>query len=171
MEEVDPIGALYRLSPEGEVETMVTRVTVSNGLGWSPDGRILYYIDSPRGAVEAFDFDPAEGTIENRREVIAIEPGVGDPDGLTVDAEGHVWVCLWDGWSVRRYDPADGRLVGVVEVPAARVTSCAFGGESLDTLFITSALPDAPDPLQPNAGGVFAVRPGVRGLPAHSFAG
>ena len=130
-------------------------MTISNGLGWSPDGLVLYYVDSPRRAVEAFDFDPVDGAITNRREVIAIEPGVGDPDGLTVDGEGCIWVCLWGGWSIRRYDPADGCLVGVVEVPVARVTSCAFGGDDLGTLFITTALPDTPDALQPHAGGVF----------------
>jgi len=170
VEEREPIGALYRLAPTGEVRTMLTGVTVSNGLGWSPDGRVFYYIDSPHSAVEAFDFDARCGTIGNRRELCAIEPPAGEPDGLTVDAEGCVWVALWGGWSIRRYTP-QGRLVGLVDVPAARVTSCTFGGAELDTLYVTTARPDVPDARQPHAGGVFGVRPGSRGLPAHRFAG
>jgi sugar lactone lactonase YvrE len=169
-EETEPIGSLYRIAATGAVKTMLSGVTVSNGLGWSPDGRVLYYVDSPHSAVEAFDFDPLRGTIGNRRQVCAIEPQAGVPDGLTVDAEGCVWVALWGGWSIRRYT-SKGRLIGLVDVPAARVTSCTFGGAELDTLYVTTARPDAPDARQPHAGGVFSVRPGSRGLPAHRFAG
>ena len=102
--------------------------------------------------------------------MIAIEPGAGEPDGLAVDADGCLWVALWGGWSVRRYRP-DGSLVGELAVPVARVTSCAFGGPELEELYVTTARPDAPDPRQPHAGGVFRATTGVHGLPGHSFAG
>ena len=170
MEERSPVGALYRVEPTGAVETTLRAVTVSNGIGWSPDGRRLYYIDSPRARLEVFDFDPAAGGVCGRRTVVQIAPSDGEPDGLTVDAEGCIWVALWGGWSIRRYHP-DGSLAGVVDVPAGRVTSCAFGGPTLDTLYVTTARPDEPDPRQPFAGGIFAVRPGVTGLPTSRFAG
>lgn len=170
LEETEPLGCLYRVSPSGGLAAVLPEVTVSNGLGWSPDGRTLYYIDSARSALEAFAFEPATGTLSERRTVCAIEREAGEPDGLTVDAEGGIWVALWGGWSLRRYLP-DGQLEAIVSVAAERVTSGAFGGEQLETLYVTTARPDRPDPRQPHAGGVFAVCPGVRGLPAHSFGG
>lgn len=166
----EPLGTLYRVLGDGGVTAVLPGVTISNGLGWSPDGRTLYYIDTPLRRVDAFDFEPGSGALSRRRQLCAIEPGAGDPDGLSVDAEGCVWVALWEGWGLRRYRP-DGALLAVVELPVARVTSCAFGGEDLETMYITTALPDEPDPGQPHAGGVFCLRPGVRGLAAHSFAG
>jgi sugar lactone lactonase YvrE len=170
LRESDPIGSLYRIDSQHRLETIVSAVTVSNGLGWSPDGRLFYYIDSPRMGVDVFDFELATGAIANRRRLITFEAKLGEPDGLTIDAEGCVWVAFWEGWSVRRYRP-DGELVGVAEIPAARVTCPTFGGDDLGTLFVTTARPDAPDPRQPHAGGVFQLRPGCRGLPANRFAG
>jgi sugar lactone lactonase YvrE len=170
LEEREPLGTLYRCSGEGEVEAMLGGLTISNGLGWSPQGEVMYYIDTARRALEAFDFDLPGGTIAGRRTICSFAPEDGEPDGLTVDATGDIWVAFWEGWAVRRFRP-DGRLAGVVEVPAARVTSCAFGGAELETLFVTTARPDLPDPRQPHAGGVFAARPGVQGLPAFVFAG
>jgi sugar lactone lactonase YvrE len=170
VEEREPIGTLYRVTGGGEVEAVLPEVTISNGLGWSPDGRTLFYIDSPCRALEAFDFDPEAGAISRRRQVCAIDPGPGEPDGLTVDAEGCIWVGLWEGWALRRFSP-EGHPLATVEVPAARVTSCAFGGAGLATLYITTARPDDNDPRQPHAGGVFSVRPGVHGLPGQTFAG
>jgi sugar lactone lactonase YvrE len=170
LEERNPAGALYRIEPAGAVETILRAVTVSNGIGWSPDGRRLYYVDSSTARLEVFDFEPAAGSVSGRRTVVRIPPDDGAPDGLTVDAEGCIWVALWEGWSIRRYCP-DGSLSGSVDVPAGRVTSCAFGGPALDTLYVTTARPDEPDPRQPSAGGIFAVRPGVTGLPTNCFAG
>ena len=168
--EREPIGALYRVASADRIEVVVSDVTVSNGLDWSPDDHLFYYIDSRQMGVDVFDFDRATGTITNRRRLIDLAPGEGEPDGLTVDSEGCLWVALWDGWSLRRYRP-DGELVGVVEVPAARVTCGTFGGDDLGTLYVTTARPDEPDARQPHAGGIFGVRPGCRGLPAHRFAG
>jgi sugar lactone lactonase YvrE len=161
-----PHGALYRLDPDHSLHTIVTGVTCSNGMGWSPDGAIMYYIDTPTGGVDAFDHDPSSGAVTNRRRLIDIDRGW--PDGMTVDADGCLWVALWGGWGVQRHAP-DGRLLATVDVPAKQVTSCAFGG---DTLYITTArvgLSDFGD--QPEAGALFACDPGVAGLPAGEWAG
>jgi sugar lactone lactonase YvrE len=163
-------GSLYRLDPDGEVTQMLRGVTISNGIGWSPDDTTMYHVDTPTGGIDAFAFDSGSGTIASRRRLIDVEPGDGQPDGLVVDRDGCIWVALWDGWAVRRYAP-DGTLLGVIDVPVGRVTKCAFAGPSLDDLYITTASPDADDPDQPHAGALFHVRPGVAGLPATPFAG
>ena len=169
VDEFQGAGSLYRLEADGHVETVLGDVTISNGIGWSPDDTVMYYVDTMLG-VDAFDYDAPSGAISNRRRIVTIEEGAGLPDGLVVDAEGCLWLALWDGWSVRRYSP-DGTLLGVVELPVARVTKPAFGGPTLDDLYITTAAPDEPDSKQPHAGGIFLVRPGVGGLPANAFAG
>lgn len=168
-----PTGALYRLDPDLSVHTMVTGVTTSNGIGWSPDNKTMYYTDSPTRTIFAFDFDPATGAIAKRR-TFAATPGSADvPDGLTVDSEGFVWSARWDGWRVVRYDP-DGKVEREVRVPAQRVTSCMFGGANLDELYITSArtgLSAAQLKDQPLAGDLFRLKAGVKGLPEPKFAG
>jgi sugar lactone lactonase YvrE len=162
-------GALYRLDPNGTVTRMVEDVSISNGIGWSPDDTVMYYVDTPTRGVDAFDFDADRGELSGRRRLFDIDPADGWPDGLVVDAEGCLWIGLWDGWAVRRYEP-DGTLVGIADVRCARVTKCAFGGPALDELYITTASPDEPSEDQPHAGGLFRVSPGVRGLPATPFA-
>jgi len=164
-------GALYRLDPGGRVHTMLEEVTISNGLDWSPDGRRMYYVDSPTQRIDVFDFDPQTGAIADRRAFAAIPSEAGMPDGLTVDAEGFVWVALWGGGAVRRY-ASDGSLERTVRLPVSHPTSCAFGGPALDELYITSAwvaLSEAERAEQPHAGGVFRCRPGVAGRPANVF--
>ncbi len=161
-------GALYRLDPDGRVERMLGDVTISNGIAWSPDDSLMYYVDTRSCGIDVFDFEAGSGTIASRRRLVDVDEADGEPDGLVVDEEGCLWLALWGGSCVRRYAP-DGRLVGIVEVPVPRVTKCAFGGPDLDDLYITTALED--DGNAPHAGGVFGVRPGVRGLPAHAFAG
>ena len=166
-------GSLYRLDPDLSVTTMLKGVTISNGLGWSPDGLTMYYIDTPTRGVDAFAFDPPTGEIADRRRIIDIPPDNGLPDGMTVDSEGGLWVALWGGDAVHRYLP-DGTLERIVELPCRVVTSSAFGGALLDELFITTAsLGLTPDELeaQPGAGGLFSCRPGLRGLPSGPFAG
>jgi sugar lactone lactonase YvrE len=170
VDEVPEAGNLYRLAPEGRVETMLGSVTISNGIGWSPDDTVMYYVDTPTLGIDAFDYDASSGAISNRRRIVTIEKGAGVPDGLAVDEDGGVWIALWEGWAVRRYTPA-GALEGIVEVPAARVTKPAFGGPALDEVYITTAAPDTPDAKQPYAGGIFLARPGVHGLPANAYAG
>jgi sugar lactone lactonase YvrE len=168
-EGVTGAGALYRLDPAGSLELVLGEVSVSNGIGWSPDGKTMYYTDTTTGRVDAFDHDPDTGALARRRPFAEIERGW--PDGLSVDAEGFVWVALWDGWGLRRYAP-DGRLVTTVELPAQRVTSCAFGGADLSTLYITSASAGLSDPDgQPQAGALFAMTPGVRGQAPGEWAG
>jgi sugar lactone lactonase YvrE len=162
----DDAGALNRLDPDHSLHTVVTGVGVSNGLGWSPDGTTMYYADTLTGGVDAFDHDPSSGAVTARRRLFDVDRGW--PDGLTVDAEGCLWVALWDGWGVRRYAP-DGSLLTTLEVPAQRVTSCAFGGS---TMYITTARMGVRDFTdQPSAGSVFACDPGVAGLPAGEWAG
>jgi sugar lactone lactonase YvrE len=172
-EERAPLGSLYRLETDGTVRRMLSGLVISNGLGWSPDGLTMYHVDTPARRVDAYDFDLASGAIANRRTVFAFEPGAGDPDGLTVDAEGFLWVALWGGSAVRRYSPG-GRLDAVVEIPARQVTSCTFGGPDLDELYVTTARRGhGPSQLasEPAAGGIFRARPSVTGRPAHRFAG
>jgi sugar lactone lactonase YvrE len=166
-------GALYRLDPDGTAHRMLAPVTTSNGIDWSPDGRLMYYVDTRTRRIDVFDFDVATGTPSGRRTFVDLADVVGRPDGLVVDQDGAIWVALWEGGAVRRYT-ADGRLDEVVRVPAALTTKCAFGGPSLADLYITTASgrPDALDRADdPHAGGLFRVRPGVVGQPVRRFAG
>jgi sugar lactone lactonase YvrE len=165
-------GALYRLDPDATVATLLPSVTISNGIDWSLDGLTMYYVDTPTLRVDCFDFDPATGSISNRRPFVEIERPAAYPDGLTLDAEGNLWLALWGGWGVRCYNPK-GELIATVDVPAAQTSSCAFGGENFDELYITSARGGVPDDdlaNQPHAGSLFRVRPGVKGRPANRFA-
>jgi sugar lactone lactonase YvrE len=165
-------GALYRLDSNGRVHTMLRDVSISNGLDWSDDRLTMYYIDSPTQSVDVFDFDDATGSIGNRRTFVRIAADEGTPDGLTLDAEGFLWVALWGGWTVHRYAP-DGSRDAVVRLPTAYPTSCAFGGADLRDLYITTAaikLSDRERHEQPGAGGLFCCRPGVAGRQPHRFA-
>jgi sugar lactone lactonase YvrE len=165
-------GALHRLDPDGRVHTMLSGVTISNGLDWTADGR-MYYIDSPTQRVDVFDFDLASGDIENRRPFVRIPSEEGTPDGLTLDADGHVWVALWGGGAVHRYAP-DGGRDAVIRVPTQYPTSCAFGGEDFGDLYITTAqlkLTAQERAEQPHAGGLFRARPGPKGRPQNRFKG
>lgn len=165
-----PGAALYRLEADRSVRPILTDVKLSNGLGWSPDGTTMYYIDTMQHGVDAFDFDPATGDISGRRRVIEIDESIGLPDGMCVDAEGCIWVAMFNGSAVRRWAP-DGTPDAVIELPVAQVTCPVFGGEDLGDLYITTAAEGiAPDPT-PGAGGLFRVRPGVSGLPTNAFAG
>lgn len=166
-------GSLYRYDPDGSTHVMLRGISISNGLAWSPDRRTLYYIDTPTMAVQAFDYNHARGTIARPRAIIRFPEGQGGPDGMTIDAEGMLWVAIWGGGAVHRYDPATGALLGVVRVPAPFTSSCAFGGPGLRTLFITTARGGLPLPQQqafPLSGNVFATEPGVAGVPACFFA-
>lgn len=171
-------GTLWRFDPDRSVHAMVEGTTVSNGLDWSDDQRTMYYVDSLAYGVDAFDFDPRTGAISGRRRVVetpsdASSPhGLTVPDGMTLDAEGALWVAVHGAGEVRRYTP-DGELLQVVGIPALSATSCHFGGENLDELYITSAgaYPQHVSHDDPREGGIFRCRPGVRGRPANLFAG
>lgn len=167
-------GALHRLDPDGSARVMQAGLHVPNGLGFSPDGTRLYLADSARRRVDMFDLDPARGSIANRRPFVTLAEGEGVPDGLAVDAEGGVWIALWDGWRVARFAP-DGRCDRVIHLPVPRPTSCCFGGDGLGTLYVTSArvrLAAAQLAEAPLSGSVFAVDPGgARGLEEQAFRG
>jgi len=154
-------GVLYRLAGS-EAAEVITGVGLSNGLGWSPDSRTMYFIDTAAAHVDAFDFDAASGTLGARRTLVDLADAEGSPDGMCVDGEGCLWVALWEGWEVRRYAP-DGRQVGAVRMPVSKPTSCCFAA---DMLVITSAahgLGHRDVTAQPHAGAVFAIGPGVSG--------
>lgn len=159
-------GSLYRVDPDWTGTKVIEDVTISNGLGWSPDGSRMYYIDSPTKAIDVLDYDADSGSATNRRTLIETSAFAGLPDGMSVDAEGCLWVAFYGGAAVRRFSP-DGRLLAVVDVPTENVTSCAFAGPGLDHLVITTAA----SADSGRGGDVYTVRPGVRGMPTVSFAG
>jgi L-arabinonolactonase len=165
-------GVLYKVEADLRIVPMEGGIGISNAICWSPDNKTLYFADTMKGTIFAYDFDLESGAIANKR-VFANPEGRGFPDGATVDAEGYVWNARWEGGCVIRFAP-DGRIDRVVEVPASRVTCCAFGGDMLDTLYITTSrlhLTKEQLASQPEAGGIFALRPGVRGNPRAAFAG
>lgn len=163
-------GFLYRLDERGCAKVL-DGIEIPNSLCWSPDGRTMYFSDSPKRVIWAFPYDPATGAIGERR-VFATLPAPLVADGGTVDAEGYLWSANYNGWRVTRFAP-DGTVDRVVPVPASNITSCAFGGPGLGTLFITSAwqnLGEDERARQPAAGALFAIDVGVRGLPEPRFA-
>ena len=162
-------GALYRLDEDGKVEVVVDGVTISNGIDWSPDGTLAYYTDTTTQRVDVFDHEPGAG-ITGRRTFVTVDPADGHPDGLTVDAEGGVWVAINGGGTVRRYTPA-GVVDAVVEVPTRQVTACTFGGDALDELYVTTSQEGLPPGADPIAGSLFRVAVGVRGRPLREYAG
>lgn len=164
-----PGASLYRLDPGGNVTTVLEDVKLSNGLGWSPDDKTMYYIDTMTHGIDAFDFAPESGEISNRRRLVTIDEAEGLPDGMTVDTEGFLWVALFDGFAVRRYTP-DGEIDGDVRLPVGQVTCPAFGGADLGDLYVTTAAEGIRQDDTPGAGGLYRFRPGVKGLPTNRFA-
>lgn len=163
-------GRLYRLDTDRTVTTVLDGVTISNGLQWSADGALAYYNDTPTGRVDVFDVDPGTGAFSGRRPFAVVPEDAGKPDGMAVDAEGGVWVALWEGGRVHRYDP-DGVLTEVVELPVSRTSACTFGGPDGRTLFVTTSRLGLADGAEPLAGAVFAVETGVVGAVQHAYAG
>jgi sugar lactone lactonase YvrE len=161
-----PAGALYALEADGALRTLADGLLTPNGMAFSPDGRTMYLSDShPQSQqVWAFDYDTASGTPSNRRLFVDMRPLPGRPDGAAVDADGCYWICANDAGLVHRFTPR-GELDRSLPVPVRKPAMCAFGGAGLDTLFVTSIRPAGDLADQPLAGGVFALRPGVRGLP------
>ena len=142
-------GTLWRIDPDRKVTAMVRDVGISNTLCWSPDDRTLYFTDFARSTIFAYDYDGASGAISNRRVLITVPAAAGQPDGMTVDRDGHLWIALWDGWAVAQFDAA-GRLLRKIGLPAQRPTSCSFGGPDLATLYVTSATMLLDDAAQEN---------------------
>jgi sugar lactone lactonase YvrE len=170
-----PIASLYRLDPDGSVHEMLTGIAESNGLGWSPDATVFYYTDSGEDTsrIRAFSFDLAAGTLGGEYDLIRFEPGDGMADGLVVDAEGCLWVAMWEGGCVRRYSPA-GELLGLYPVPCSQPTCCGFGGPDLHDLYLTTAwegMTGEQREAEPLAGHLLRARPGVRGVPQACYGG
>src|SRR5579859_420296 len=168
-----PISMLYRLDPDGSIHTMETNVRVSNGIGWSPDNTVMYFTDSPLRIIYAYDFDAETGGIANRRTFVHLPDEPGVPDGLTVDSEGCVWSCYWDGAKIIRFTPS-GQIERIIPMPVLRPTSCVFGGPNLDELYITSAFVDLTPEQKaryPFSGDLFRLKTGMRGLPKFTFKG
>ncbi|KID28069.1 gluconolactonase [Prauserella sp. Am3] len=161
-------GTLTRFGPDGSSATVLPRVTVSNGTGWSPDGRLMYYVDTPTRRIDVFDAHD-DGSVSGRRPLAVLEEGAGFPDGLCVDADGCVWVALWAGGAVRRYTP-DGRLDRTVALPVSHPTACAFAGSALSDLYVTTARVGQDTP-HPDAGSVFVLPGAGTGLAQPAFAG
>ena len=164
------LGKLYRLNPDLSVRVMVDSVSISNGIDWSPDDRLMYYIDSPTRRVDVFDFDLDDGAIKNRRTLIEVDASVGFPDGMTVDANGDLWVAVWGGSRVVHYAP-DGSERGMVRFPVSQTSSCAFGGADAQDLYVTSAARGISEEAEPEAGSLFRARPGAVGQAPNCFSG
>ena len=165
-------AALYMLGKSGELTKKVDGLSLSNGLGWSPDLRSMYLVDTLEEHVLQFDYNAETGDLTNRRVILDLSDAKGSPDGMCVDAEGMLWIAFYGGKRVGRYDPSTGEQLAEVAVPAVNVTCCVFGGDALDTLYITSARDGVShDELQeyPLTGSLFMVKPGVKGLPGNLF--
>lgn len=168
-----PSAALYRLDPGGRLDAVIESITVSNGLGWSPDGRTMYHADTPTHSVRAYDFDRTTGAIARPRTFVQFHGETDRPDGCTVDAEGCYWTAFYRGGKVLRIDPS-GHVLREIPVPAMCATMCALGGDDLRTLFVTTARQqrDAEELARlPQSGSLFALRVDVPGLPEPSYAG
>ncbi|MDX9863841.1 MAG: SMP-30/gluconolactonase/LRE family protein [Anaerolineaceae bacterium] len=167
------VSALYRVNAGLNIQKMESGITISNGIGWSPDNQIMYYADSSRYVIYAYDFDLNIGSIKNRRDWIKFSPEYGIPDGLTVDSEGYVWCAFYSGAKVTRFNP-QGKMDIEISLPVSQPTSCAFGGKDLTDLYITSSwlgLTEEERAAQPLAGDIFMVKTDVPGLPEPEFEG
>jgi sugar lactone lactonase YvrE len=165
-------GSLYMIDEKGKTELKIDSVTISNGIVWTSNHKTMYYIDTPTAQIRAFDFDNNTGSISNERVVIEISNNLGYPDGMAIDEEDMLWVGMWNGNAVIRFDPNTGEIISKIEVPAHNVTSCAFGGKLLDTLYITTASVDmTPEESAkyPLAGSLFKAVPGVKGVKSSFF--
>lgn len=166
-------GSLYRLDPDGSLHEIENGFHICNGLGWSPDNRRFYLADSGRRTIYAYDYDLASGQISNKTVFATFEASEGTPDGLAIDAEGHLWCAMWDGWAIKRFTP-DGQLDKTIDLPLPRPTSCAFGGDDLKTLYITSArirLSATQIAAAPLSGSILSIQVDVPGAPVGIYGG
>jgi len=173
MGEKDPNGSLYSFDGKS-VTKLLNNVTISNGMAWSSDYKTFYYIDTPTREVKAFDFDLETGAIANPRVVVYVPESLGWPDGMTSDAQGNLWIAIWGGAQVTKWNPNTGQLLEQIPVPAKNVSSCVFGGRDMNELYITSArkgLDKAALEGYPLTGGLFRLETKVEGMPTFEFAG
>ena len=163
---------LYCVESDGQVRTKLEKVTISNGIVWSADKKYMYYNDTPTGRIARYLYDDLTGAIQFDGIAVIIPEGTGAPDGMTIDSNGNLWVAQWGGYGVYCYDPHTGELLSKIEVPAPNVASCAFGGENLDTLYITTARGGLSEEVlkeYPESGSLFSCKPGVTGVKAFGF--
>jgi len=166
-------SSLYRMDADLSVNKMVSEVTIANGVGWSPDNKTMYFVDSIRYVINAFDYDLDTGEISNQRPFVQMDAEFGIPDGLTVDSEGYVWCAIYGAWKVMRYDPS-GKVAAEIKMPVSKPSSCMFGGKNLNNLYVTSiseGLSETDLADQPMAGDLFMIKTDVKGLPEPDFAG
>ncbi len=167
-------GSLYVMDNKLKITKKLSGLTIANGIVWSLDNKYMYYIDTRAQEVWSFRYDPESGEIWDKKTAVSIPEKEGWPDGMTIDDEGMIWVALYGGWKVVRYNPLDGTKMEEILLPVSNVTSCAFGGENLDELYITTARLDLDKEdliNQPLAGGVFMAKPGIKGIPCCKFSG
>jgi sugar lactone lactonase YvrE len=169
--EKDPTGTVYSFDGK-QVIPLLSGVTISNGLAWSPDHKTFYYIDTPTREVKAFDYDLASGQISNPRAAIHIPESLGWPDGMTSDTDGNLWIAIWGGAQITKWNPGTGKLLEQIPVPALQTSSCVFGGEDRNELYVTSArkgMNEADLKKYPLSGGLFKVITNVAGMPTFEF--
>ncbi|GEO10258.1 SMP-30/gluconolactonase/LRE family protein [Segetibacter aerophilus] len=168
-----PGGALYTLKPDLSVEKKIDSVSISNGIAWSIDHKTFYFIDSPTLQVVSYEYDKETGSLANRKIIIEMDAIEGFPDGMTIDTEGMLWIAHWGGWKVARWNPMTGEKLMQIDLPVSQVTSCTFGGENYEDLYITSAsirLTQEQLQKEPLAGSVFVIRDcGFAGMPTFEF--
>ena len=173
MGETDPYGALYSFDGHSTTK-LLSQVTISNGMAWSPDHKTFHFIDTPTRQVKSFDYDVETGAIANPRTAITVPEVFGWPDGMTSDQQGNLWIALWGGAQITKWNPGTGQLLEQISVPAKNVSSCVFGGTDLNELYITSArkgLDDATLAKYPLTGGLFRLQTSVEGMPTFDFEG
>jgi len=171
MNEKDPTGTVYSFD-EKSTHALFGGVTISNGLAWSPDHKTFYYIDTPTHEVRAYEYDVNTGAVANPRVVIHVPDSMGWPDGMTSDMEGNLWIALWGGAAVTRWNPSTGQLLERISMPALQPSSCVFGGKAMNELFVTSARKDMSETdltTYPLSGGLFKVETKVEGMPTFEF--
>ena len=167
------VSALYRMDVDLSIHTIERGLTISNGIGWSPDNRLMYFVDSLRYVIYQYDFDLESGDVTDRQVFVQLAEDRGVPDGLTVDRDGFVWCAIYGGSRVTRFDP-EGEIATEISLPVSQPTSCAFGGADFSELFVTSAregLSEAALQSEPLAGDLFVIQTDVQGRPEPKFGG
>jgi sugar lactone lactonase YvrE len=167
------LGSVYALHQDLSVEKKIEQVSISNGMAWSLDNKTFYFIDSPTLRVLSYQYDPNTGAISDKKVIISFDVSEGYPDGMTIDEEGMLWIAHWGGWKVARWNPITGEKLLQIDLPVSQVTSCTFGGENFEDLYITSAsirLTEEQMNKEPLAGSLFVIRNcGFKGMAAFEF--
>lgn len=173
LNEKDPTGSVYFMDAQQDIKKVIDDVTISNGLCWSLDKRFFYYIDTPTLAVARYDYEDSSGNISNKTIIINIPEEDGFPDGMTMDADGMLWIAHWGGWQITRWDPHNGNKIATIRMPASQITSLCFGGKNYEDIYVTSAsrgLSEKELAEEPLAGHLFVIRnSGFKGMPFHTY--